>query len=81
MAAPSRIADAWWRILPAFLPVATSLAVVAAAALVPWTPLAAYFGFVPPPLSFYGIVAAMVATYLVLVQWVKRRFYRLHPAA
>jgi Mg2+-importing ATPase len=54
---------------------------VAAAVLVPWTPLAAYFGFVPPPLSFYGIVAAMVATYLVLVRWVKRRFYRLHPAA
>jgi len=66
---------------PAPLLVAASLAVVAAAALVPWTPVAAYFGFVPPPLSFYGVVAAMVATYLVLVQWVKRRFYQLHPAA
>jgi len=54
---------------------------VAAAALVPWTPFAAYFGFVPPPLSFCGVVAAMVATYRVLVQWVKRRFYQLHPAA
>ena len=61
--------------------VATSLAVVAAAALVPWTPLAAYFGFVPPPPSLYGVVVAMVAIYLVLVQWVKRRFYQLHPAA
>jgi len=81
MAGPSRIADAWWRSPPASLLVATSLAAVAAAVLVPRTPLAAYFGFVPPPLSFYGIVAAMVATYLVLVQWVKRRFYRLHPAA
>ena len=52
---------------------------VAAAALVARTPLAAYFGFVPPPL--YGVVAATVATYPVLVQWVKRRFYQLHPAA
>jgi P-type Mg2+ transporter len=66
---------------PAVLLVATSLAVVATAALVPWTPLASYFGFVPPPLSLYGVVAAMVAVYLVLVQWVKRRFYQLHPAA
>ena len=66
---------------PAPLLVATSLTVVAAAALVPWTPLGSYFGFVPPPLAFYGVVAAMVASYLVLVQWVKRRFYQLHPAA
>jgi len=36
---------------------------------------------VPPPLAFYAVAAAMVATYLVLVQWVKRRFYQLHPAA
>lgn len=61
--------------------VATSLAVVTVAALVPWTPLGSYFGFVPPPLAFYGVVAATVASYLVLVQWVKRRFYQLHPAA
>ena len=79
MAGPSRIADAWWRSPPASLLVATSLAAVAAAVLVPRTPLAAYFGFVPPPL--YGVVAATVATYPVLVQWVKRRFYQLHPAA
>jgi P-type Mg2+ transporter len=66
---------------PAPLLVAASLAVVALAALVPWTPLASYFGFVPPPLAFYGVVAVMVAIYLALVQWVKRRFYQLHPAA
>ncbi len=66
---------------PAPLLVAAALAAVAVAALVPWTPLAAYFGFVAPPPAFYGVVAAMVATYLVLVQWVKRRFYQLHPAA
>jgi Mg2+-importing ATPase len=66
---------------PAPLLVATSLAVVAIAAVFPWTPLASYFGFVPLPLGFYGVVAAMVAIYLALVQWVKRRFYQLHPAA
>ncbi len=66
---------------PAPLLVAAALAVAAIAALIPWTPLASYFGFVPLPLAFYGVVAAMVAIYLVLVQWVKRRFYQLHPAA
>jgi len=66
---------------PAPLLVVTSLAVVAVAAVIPWTPLASYFGFVPLPLGFYGAVAVMVAIYLALVQWVKRRFYQLHPAA
>jgi Mg2+-importing ATPase len=55
--------------------VAVSLAVVAVAAALPFTALGRYFGFVAPPASFYGILAAMVIGYLILVQVVKARFY------
>jgi Mg2+-importing ATPase len=56
--------------------VATSLAVVAAGAILPFTPLGAYFGFVAPPVRFYIILAGMVAVYLVIVEGAKRVFYR-----
>jgi len=60
--------------------VATSLAVVAVAAVLPFTPLGTYFGFVPPPARFYFILAAMVAVYLAMVEAAKRGFYRWHKA-
>jgi Mg2+-importing ATPase len=56
--------------------VATSLAVVAAGAILPFTPVGAYFGFVAPPARFYVILAAMVAAYLAIVEAAKRVFYR-----
>ncbi len=56
--------------------VLTSLSVVAFAAIVPFTPLGSYFGFVPPPTQFYLILAAMVVIYLVMVEIAKRSFYR-----
>jgi len=65
---------------PAPLLMATSLAVVIVAALVPWMPFASYFGFVTPPPVFYLVLAAMVVVYLALVHWVKTLFYRYHPA-
>ena len=64
---------------PAPALVATSLAIVAIGALLPWTPLAGYFGFVAPPPVFYLVVAGMAATYLMLVQGAKSLFYRHHP--
>jgi Mg2+-importing ATPase len=54
---------------------ATSLAVVAFAALLPYTPLGAGLGFVPVPGLFFVILAGMVLAYLTLVQVVKTRFY------
>ncbi|MFN7085609.1 MAG: magnesium-translocating P-type ATPase [Burkholderiales bacterium] len=55
---------------------AVSLAVVALAAVLPFTPLGHFFGFVPPPPGFYYLLAALVAGYLVLAQVVKIAFYR-----
>ena len=55
---------------------ATSLAVVALAVLLPFTPLGTYFGFMPPPGRFYLILGAMVLAYLFVVEVAKRSFYR-----
>ena len=55
---------------------ATSLIVVGVAILLPFTPLRTFLGFTPPPLGFFVVLAAMVAAYLVCVQWAKRWFYR-----
>jgi Mg2+-importing ATPase len=50
--------------------------VVALAAVIPFTPAGAYFGFVPPPAGFYAILALMVVAYLMIVELAKRYFYR-----
>ncbi|NTV09952.1 MAG: magnesium-translocating P-type ATPase, partial [Zoogloea sp.] len=55
---------------------ATSLAVVAIAVLLPFTPLGSNFGFVPPPARFYFILGTMVVVYLGMVELAKRGFYR-----
>ena len=65
---------------PAPVLAAVSLAVVAAAVALPMTPAGALFGFVQPPPAFFAALAAMTCAYLLLVEAVKRRFYRWHPA-
>ncbi|WP_297324368.1 magnesium-translocating P-type ATPase [Nitrosomonas sp.] len=60
--------------------IATSCTVVAIAALLPFTALGTYFGFIPPPAEFYFILAVMVVFYLVMVEVVKRNFYRCYTA-
>ncbi|NOU42218.1 MAG: magnesium-translocating P-type ATPase [Methyloglobulus sp.] len=55
--------------------VVTSLTVVAIAAALPFTPVGTYFGFVPPPVQFYAILAMMVVVYLAIVEVAKRGFY------
>jgi P-type Mg2+ transporter len=61
---------------PSSILVATSLAVVAVATVLPYTPLAARLGFVPVPGLFFLILAAMAAVYLAMVQVAKNLFYR-----
>ena len=55
--------------------VATSLAVIAAAAVLPSTPLAPALGFVPIPAPFWGVLAMLVAAYLALAEAGKRWFH------
>ncbi len=55
---------------------ATSLAVVALAVALPFTPLAPALGFEPPPPLFFAVLAVLVAAYLVLAELAKRAFYQ-----
>lgn len=54
----------------------TSLIVVAIAVVFPLTPLGIPFEFIAPPLKFFGILAGFVGAYLVLVEILKRLFYK-----
>jgi P-type Mg2+ transporter len=60
---------------PSAILTATSLAVVAVATALPYTPLGARLGFVPVPGLFFLILAGMVLAYLAIVQMVKTWFY------
>ncbi len=53
-----------------------TLACVGFGAIAPFTPIAALFGMRPLPLPFFGILAAMVAIYLGLVEGAKFLFFR-----
>ena len=69
-----------FRSRPSSILTVTSLAVVAIATALPFTPLGARLGFVPVPGLFFLILAGMVVAYLVMVQVVKAWFYRRFAA-
>jgi P-type Mg2+ transporter len=52
------------------------LAVISFAIIVPYTPVGAFFGFVPPPITFYLALAGILGAYAVLAETVKRWFYK-----
>jgi Mg2+-importing ATPase len=54
----------------------SSLAVVAVATALPFTPLRGFLGFVQPPPLFFLILAGMVLCYLFVVEVIKRWFFR-----
>jgi P-type Mg2+ transporter len=59
----------------------TPLACALIGAVLPFTPLAGVLGFATLPISFLLILLGMIATYLLLVEIVKGRFYAVqaHP--
>ena len=59
----------------------TTLGVVAIGVALPFTPLARLLGFVPLPPLFFAFLAAVTATYLVIVELVKRRLFRRRGGA
>ena len=54
----------------------TTLLVVGAGLLLPFTPLGRLLGFTPLPLSYFVFLFAATVTYLLLVELVKRRLMR-----
>src|SRR5207248_8905856 len=59
------------------LPLAvTTVLVVLIGVILPFTPLAATLGFVPLPGAYFVFLGGATATYLILVELVKRRLMR-----
>ncbi len=54
----------------------TVLIVIVIAVLLPFSPLASILGFVPLPVSYFVFLGAATATYLLLVELVKRRLMK-----
>jgi Mg2+-importing ATPase len=52
-----------------------SLLIVAVTLLLPYTPLAGYLGFTPPPIAFLVVLAAIIAFYVATAEIAKRIFY------
>ena len=52
------------------------LSVISFAIAVPYTPIGAFFGFVPPPPAFFLVLAGILGAYAVLAETVKRFFYK-----
>ncbi len=54
----------------------TTLVCVAVGALLPFTPVAGFFGFTPLPPGYFLFLLAAVAAYIALVECAKASFYR-----
>jgi Mg2+-importing ATPase len=61
---------------PGKLLILSSLGALAGALILPFTPLGALFSFVEPPALFFVILAGLVTVYLLMVEAVKKWFYR-----
>ena len=66
----------FWKSKPSKYLVISSIAIVAFALLVPFTPLGPLFSFVAPPLLFYVALAILLGAYLALTELVKNWFYK-----
>ncbi|MFZ2385242.1 MAG: magnesium-translocating P-type ATPase [Candidatus Omnitrophota bacterium] len=61
---------------PSALLVLTSIVIITAGIIIPFTPLAGPFGFTAPPPAYFAVLFVMVLTYLLLVQVVKTWFIK-----
>jgi Mg2+-importing ATPase len=65
-----------FRSRPSLALTATTIAVVMAGIVIPFTSLGSILGFTPLPLTFFLFLAGVTGTYLLLVEIVKRRLMR-----
>jgi len=66
----------------------SSVAIVAVAAVLPYSAWGSFFGFVPMPAPVLAVVAGLTLAYLAVTEGAKRLFYRVdrsrqprHPPA
>jgi Mg2+-importing ATPase len=55
---------------------ASTLIALGIAVLTPYTPVGGWFGLVPLPATLLGAIAVLTATYVIVVEHIKRMFYR-----
>jgi len=65
-----------WRSRPSQALTLTTLAILAVGLALPYSPFASPLGFTPLPGAYYIFLTAATATYLLLVEIVKRRLFR-----
>ena len=70
----------FWRSRPSRAMLLGVFTVVAVGAYLPYSPAAGNLGFRPLPAPFFVALAAMVALYLSLVEFAKRRFFEHGPS-
>jgi Mg2+-importing ATPase len=58
----------------------STVLIVAIACILPFTVVGSIFGFVPPPLSFFAVLAGLVIGYIGIVELVKYWFYRKYAS-
>jgi Mg2+-importing ATPase len=52
------------------------LSVISFAIIVPYTPVGAFFGFMPPPPAFFLALVGILGAYALLAEGIKRWFYK-----
>jgi Mg2+-importing ATPase len=70
-----------WRSKPAPALAVLSCSVALVAVVVPFSPLAALFGFVPLPTVYFWLLGCLVAAYLGVAETAKIAFHHRYPAA
>jgi len=66
----------FWKSKPSKALLLSSLAVVGVGLIMPYTPLGVWFKFVRPPLIFFAFLVVFIGAYLLLVEVLKRVFYK-----
>jgi Mg2+-importing ATPase len=54
----------------------TSIYIVTIGLVIPFTPLGKYFGFIPPPATYFIALITIITAYLFMVQSAKKWFIR-----
>jgi Mg2+-importing ATPase len=70
----------FYRSTPSISLAGSTFIVIIVACILPFTVFGSVFGFVHPPLTFYAVLAGLVACYLALVEVVKKWFYHRYSS-
>ena len=70
----------FYKSTPSRLLFASTICIVLVACVLPFTVIGSIFGFIQPPVAFFAVLGGLVIGYLVLVELVKRWFFRKYSS-